>query len=112
MLPECTKGLFKISEVVYKSSTFDEHVIHIHLHVAVDMLLKNFVDQALVRCSYIFEPKGHNPVTVKTMISNKSSFLLVLRHHPYLVIAEEGIHEDEELMARGCIYQLIDLGRR
>ena len=72
---------------------FDEHVVDIYLHISTYLSLEDFVDKSLVGYPYIFKIKWHNPITKKTLISDKYSFLLIFEGHPNLIVSSEYIHK-------------------
>lgn len=87
------KGFFKIFDVVGFLETFDKHVIDINLHVLINLVLENFVDQPLVGSSYIFQTKGYYIIIINTFFDDDSSVLFIFKSHSYLIIAWESIHE-------------------
>lgn len=64
--------------MVLSGLAFDQHVIHVYLHVSADMILIDLIYQALIGRACILEPKEHDPIIIKPMISNKGSILLIL----------------------------------
>ena len=55
-------------------ATFYKHIVHVNLHVSVDLLFEDFVHQSLVGCARILEAEWHDPVAVKVAIGDESVF--------------------------------------
>ena len=72
-----------------------EHVVDIDLHIMIDLVLEDFIDQSLICSPDIFETKRHDFVAVQAFVSDKCRLLLILRCYLDLVVAEESIHEAE-----------------
>lgn len=92
-------------------STFDYHVIHIHLDVPPYISLKYFIHYPLECHPWIFFTPNHD-----TLYQYRHQPIIkdvpILKHHPYLVISRKHIPEGEEPMAWGSINQLIDARER
>ena len=87
VLTKGRKGLFKVVQVSALFLTFDEHIVNVYLLVLSDLPTEHHVDQLLISGFCILQPKGHYFVTVKPLISDESSLLLVFFGHLDLVIA-------------------------
>lgn len=90
------------------TTTFVKHIFHVHLHIPSDLVLEDFIHQALVSAPVFFRPKGIKPEIEKTLVSDKNSFLLILRNHPDLVITRKNVHEAEKIIARNGIHHPIN----
>ena len=77
---------------------FDEHVIHVDLHIIVDLIFEYLVDKLLVGCSGIFQSERHDLIAMEPPISDECHLLLIMQWHFDLVVPEEGIHESQQLM--------------
>ena len=98
--------------MIRSSPTIDKRIINIRLHITVELILKDFIHQSLIGDLYIFQAKGHHPITVNSLFSDKGYFFLIFRCHSDLIITDESAHEAEELMSGDGIHQLINSGQR
>ena len=65
---------------------FDQHVIYVDLHRFPYHLLEHLVNQSLVCCLCILQPKRHDLVAVHSSFRDKRSLLYVSGMHFDLVI--------------------------
>ena len=72
---------------------FYEHVVDIDLHVMIDLILENFINQSLIYDLNIFETERHDFIIVQAFIGNKYHLLLIFGRHPDLIIFREDIHK-------------------
>ena len=106
---ESSEGFLQVGEVLIRIIAFDEHVINIDLYVLTNLVLENLIDQSLIGCSCIFQAEKHHFIAINIFVDYESSVFLILRNHPDLVVAQEGIHEAEYHLSRHCIDYLINL---
>lgn len=64
ILPQSAKSFFKFSHMLLHPLTFHQHIIDIELHIIVDLVLEDFVDEVLISSSYILQAKVHDLVVV------------------------------------------------
>lgn len=77
-------------------STFDKHIINVHLHISINLVLEYFINEALIGCTYIFQTKQHYFITVQIFVVDEYCFLLILEGYLDLVISQEEIYEAQE----------------
>lgn len=65
---------------------FYQHVININFYIMANLVAKNFVDEVLVSGFRVLQTKRHDLITVQPLVCNELYLLLVLKHHPDLVI--------------------------
>ena len=91
---------------------FYQHVVYVYLHGRSYMLLEHLVHQPLIGSSCVLEPKWHHTITIGSLRCDKRGLFLVVWVHANLVVAREGIHKTEEVMASGGIHDEVDSRQR
>ena len=88
---------------------FHEHVINIHRHCFSELFEEHTVDESLISGASTLKTEQHYLVAVSVAVSNKCSFLLIIRVHHDLIIPEECVHEGHEFVPSCCFDQAIDV---
>lgn len=79
--------------MVFLLFSLDKHVIHVDFHCVYDLLLKDLVDELLVRYPCILKSEGHDFVAVRTSVNDKGCCFHVWLVHIYLVVSGVSIDE-------------------
>lgn len=79
-------------------NTFNKHIINIDLYILADLVFKDFVDESLVRSSYILKTKRHYFIIVHTLIDHEGHIFFILMGYFYLVVTLESVHKTEHSM--------------
>ena len=101
-----------MSYVELGSRGFYQHVIYVHLHGRSYLLLEHLVHQPLIGSFCVLEPKWHHTITIGSLRCDERGLFLVVWVHADLVVAGEGIHKTEELMAGSGIHDEVDSRQR
>ena len=101
-----------MSYVELGSRGFYQHVIYVHLHDCSYLLLEHPIHQSLIGSSCVLEPKWHHTITIGSLRCDERGLFLVVWVHADLVVAGEGIHKTEELMAGSGIHDEVDSRHR
>lgn len=89
----------------------DQYVIDIGLHGNIYHSCEQLVDHPLVGGPCIDQSKRHNRKVINIIVSVESGVLSIAFHHLDMVIAQIGVHESNQFMARGCLNQLVNPGQ-
>ena len=108
MSSQSAKSFFEISDMICSLRTLYQHVVHIHLHVASDLIFEDLIDESLVSGSGVLQSEGHYSVAIEALGGHEGGVLLIFRHHPDLIVSGKSIHEAKQSMAERRIYQLVD----
>ena len=101
-----------MSYVEVDSGGLHQHVIYVYFHGRSYLLLEHPVYQPLISSSCVLEPKRHHTVAIGSLPCDERGLFLIIWDHDDLVVAEESVHETEELMAGCGIYDEIDSWQR
>ena len=63
-----------------------QHTIYVYLHRFSNHILKHLVNQSLVHCPCIFQPKRYDLVAIQSSFYDKRSLLYIGRMHFDLMI--------------------------
>ena len=88
--------------------TLYQHIVHVHLHVAPDLVFEVLIDESLVSGSGVLQSEGHYSVAVEALGGHEGGVLLIFGCHPDLIVSGKSIHEAEQSMAGRRVYQLVD----
>lgn len=61
----------QVGQVVFWLFTFDQQVVYINFHIAVNLLFEHVVHESLEGGLNIFQPKGHDQLVVQFAICYK-----------------------------------------
>ena len=92
--------------------TFNQHIIHVGLHISSELMRKNFIYQSLIGGPSIFQTKRHNFVTIDGSVGNKSSFLFILLGHTDLIVSGESVHEGHQWKTQSGVHQQVNARER
>lgn len=92
--------------------TFYQNVIDVNFHIMANLIFEDLVDEILVSSSNVLQPKGNDFIIVQHPVSDEGHLLLILRCHFDLVVAQEYIHEAENLVPQGGVNKLVYLEQR
>lgn len=87
--------------MIISGPIFEQHIIHIYLHILANLIFEDPVHQSLVG-AYVLNPKGNYLVIEEPMISYKSG-LIIFRYHSFFIIARECIYEGEQFVIESGI---------
>ena len=89
MSTKSAECLDQVGYVVGELNALDQHVVDVHHHVSTDLVLEDLVDKLLIGCLCILQIEGYYLITVHPMVCYEGRILLILRHHPCLVVAKK-----------------------
>lgn len=90
------------------AETFDDHVVHIGLHVSFDLVFEDLVHYPMI-CSFgIYQAERHDYVGVDGSVSDERRLGDVSRMHAYLVVPGECVEEGHELVPCRGVNQLVN----
>ena len=98
MSPQDVESFRQVINIESSFLALHKHIIDVDLHVVINLIFEDFVDQPLIYSPGIFETKRYDFIAVQAFVGDEHHLLLVLWCHPDLVVVGEGIYEAEQLM--------------
>src|SRR6185312_8023542 len=88
---------------------FDHNIINIDLYQFADEIMKDIIHGTLVRCTGIFQSKGHHQVFEQANRAwySECSLVHIFWGHEDLVVAGITVHKTHHLVAGSCVDQCL-----
>src|SRR3954467_15450830 len=107
-LAQVRKGLFQVLNQGCLVSALDHNVVHVGLHISVDLWLESSVDNPRKRRACILQSKRHPHKTVRAAWSDERSLLFVFFSHEDLVVPGVGVKEGKQVASGRGVNNLVD----
>ena len=108
---EGVKSLGKVDKVPLNAQRFDQHVVDVDIHVAIDLGIEHVIDESLISGASVFQPERHSGVAEDAKVDNEGCLLHIIGMHSGLVVSRVHIQEAQDLIAHDGVDKLIDVGK-
>src|SRR3954467_2349926 len=107
-LAQVRKGLFQVLDQVRPVFALDHYIIHVGLHISVDLWLKSSVDNPRKRRTCVLQSKWHPHKTVRAAWSDERSLLFIFFGHENLVVPGVGVKKRKQVTSGRGVNNLVN----